>query len=87
MAHKGQFKTPKLSLNDAVDRAMKFIDHYQEGCAVFIIGGKICASKRNGAGFDSRTKTLLGNLVGVYDDGVDARRLREDIEVFYRRGG
>jgi len=83
MAHKGQFKPPVQPLSVALERAMEFIDAYGS-CALFMVAGKICASKRQSEHCEKRMQKLASNLVGVYDDGADARWLREDIEVFYR---
>lgn len=84
MAAKGQFKSPVEPLTRALDRAMEAIDGAGEEVAIFMVAGEVLSTRRSSQAFDNNTARLANNLVGVYDIGADARRVREDLGEFYK---
>jgi hypothetical protein len=84
MAAKGQLKPPVIPFTKALHRIMDSIAGHEEGCAVFMLAGKITVTSRASRSFEPNTKRLATNLVGVYDDGADYRHVKEDLNEFYR---
>jgi hypothetical protein len=86
MPRKGQFLEPAEPLIKACDRAMEMID--SAGCkvAIFMVAGAVTSTKSRSRSFENNLSRLANHLVGVYDIGADARRVREDLAEFYVRG-
>lgn len=84
MASKGQFKRPVLPLNESCEMVMRAIERSSDGVAVFMLGGQVKCVRKTAAEFNTKTKVLASNLVGVYNLGFDHSSLRADLEVFYK---
>lgn len=83
MAAKGQFKDPLEPLGEALERAMAKIDECKGPIAIFMIGGRVSATRADSHSYEANLKRLANNLVGVYDLGADARQVRADLAEFY----
>jgi hypothetical protein len=83
MAAKGAFKPPVEPLSKACDRAMEMIDGAGCRVAIFMVAGAVTSTKSKSQSFQNNVDRLANHLVGVYDIGADARRVREDLAEFY----
>jgi hypothetical protein len=81
---KGQLKPPVDPIDVAFGRAMDLIYKNGTACAIFFLGGQIVSTKQSSRSFENNVARLSSGLVGVYDMGVDARHVREDLNEFYR---
>lgn len=84
MAQKGVLKRPRITLDQACDRAVEIIDFADGPVAIFMVAGKLRQSRKSSPAFERTVKLLNSNFVGVYDMGFDFRRLREDLGEFYK---
>lgn len=84
MSQRAQFKPPIEPLQKAFERAMEAIDRGCEGTAVFMVAGRVRATKKGSPSFERNLRRLRNNVVGVYDLGADARHVRDDLAEFYR---
>lgn len=84
MPRKAEFKPPVIPLTQAHARAMEMIDGYDDGCAIFMVDGKVQATRRTSEFFENNMKRLAPGLVGVYDLGADSRHVLEDLREFYK---
>jgi hypothetical protein len=79
----GVERKPIEPLDQAFDRAIGTIEKARELVALFMVDGRIRATKSTSENYQKTVDRLIGNLIGVYDIGVDARVLRGDLEEFY----
>jgi hypothetical protein len=84
MPPKGQFLDPVEPLSKAFDRAMEFIDGAGCQVAIFMVAGAVTSTKSKSHSYENNLSRLANHLVGVYDIGADARRVRADLSEFYR---
>lgn len=84
MPQKGQLKGPVQPIDKAVAHAIEVIDSCDYPVAVFMLAGEVMCTKQSSPSFDNNVKRLASGLVGVYDAGADYRRVRADIQEFYR---
>ena len=85
MAIRGQFKAPIESLDAAYRRAWQAIEDEPDGVALFMVGGALMITKRRSTAFAGNLIRLQNHLIGVYDNRVDIRQVRDDISVFYQQ--
>jgi UV DNA damage repair endonuclease len=78
-----KMKEPVEPLSRALDRTMELIGGTDEEVAIFMVGGEITSTKRRSQSFENNVARLVNNLVGVYNLGADACRVREDLAEFY----
>jgi hypothetical protein len=78
-----KMKEPVEPLSRALDRTTELIGGTDEEVAIFMVGGEITSAKRRSQSFENNVARLVNNLVGVYNLGADARRVREDLAEFY----
>jgi len=83
MPRKGQLLHPVETLSKACDRAMEMIDGAGCKVAIFMVAGAVTSTKSKSQSFHNNVERLANHLVGVYDIGADARRVREDLAEFY----
>jgi hypothetical protein len=83
MAHKGQLKTPVLPLKQAFDTAMDMIDSTDVPVALFMIAGSVHSTKSTSKSYENNLQRLASGLIGVYDQGADARGVLQDLSEFY----
>lgn len=87
MAHKGQLKPPVLPLKQAFDTAMDMIDSTDVPVALFMIAGAVHSTKSTSKSYENNLARLASGLIGVYDQGADARQVLADLQEFYRFPG
>lgn len=81
--HKGQLKPPAVPLRKAFAQAMEAIDGSDCPVALFMVAGEVMATKKSSQAFENNVQRLASGLVGVYDEGADARSVLEDLRSFY----
>jgi hypothetical protein len=84
MRIKGKLNPPVRPIQENFKKVMDLIDSYDVGCAIFMVGGEVMSTKRTSRSFENNLKRLESGLVGVYEFGVDARYVLDDLKEFYR---
>jgi len=76
---------PKQTLRESVDSALEKIGNSPFAVAIFMIAGKINATKRNSKSYDHRLGLFKNSLIGIYDHRSKIEDITADIACFYRR--
>jgi hypothetical protein len=84
MAKKGEFRPPAYPLREAFERATDIIYGTNCAVAVFMVGGRITTAKKTSEAYERRVALLANHLIGVYDQGADARVVMDDLREFYK---